>query len=691
MKKHFFSIVLYCVFSLFAFSQTTIKTMFYNMLNFPSSFQLSDDLNRLNRIVNNYQPDLFLVAEITSPDVEQLVLEKVLTTSNYKAVAYQNNTSGTPPFNNLQQFAFYNADKLILVKQGVIKTYLRDISHYTFKLNTLDQEANPILIEVFVAHLKASNTDSDKNNRNAMINDFFTAINNGLIPSTSFVLFAGDLNLYSSTEPAYQNLLNPLHKVKIVDPINSPGDWTANSTFQEIHTQSTRLNSIGDSGATGGLDDRFDFILMSENLKNNQNLTFVPNSYKAYGNNGNCFDKSVNNTSCSGQFSQELRDDLYYFSDHLPVVMELFTPKLMHVNYIDDGFINIPDNTTLNSTIKNLQVLNTTGKIFTYTIESGNEQGAFNLNSATGLLTTAKLLNYSQQKKYTLTILINDGTQTDTAILTINIQETADADSDGITNSFDLCPNTPIGTFVDYNGCTILPENNFKIAITNPTCQSKSNGKVTITATSNYTYIATLEGVDYNFTNNSLEIPNLSPKNYSVCISVPNFPTLKQCFEFNVQQAPGLNGRTAVETTNNKTTATFEINSGTAPYTVSINNAVLGSTFDTVFSIEVQQGDLVEIKSNLACEGTLKKHILIDDVLAYPNPVKDNITLLFSDNLLNQKVTYVIYNLLGKKVYSSTITLTSTSHQIDLSKLPPGVYYVTILEQATKSIKLIKL
>lgn len=691
MKKHFFSIVLYCFFTLYAFSQTTIKTMFYNMLNFPSSFQLSDDLNRLNNIVNSYQPDLFLVAEITSPDVEQLVLQKVLKTSNYKAVAYQNNTSGTPPFNNLQQFAFYNADKLTLVKQGVIKTYLRDLCHYTFKLNTLDQEINPILIEVFVAHLKASNTDSDKSNRNAMITDFFTAVDNGLIPATSFVLFAGDLNLYSSTEPAYQNLLSSLHKVKIVDPINSPGDWTANSTFQGIHTQSTRLNSIGDNGASGGLDDRFDFILMSENLKTNQNLTFVSNSYKAYGNNNNCFDKSVNNTSCTGQFTQELRDDLYYFSDHLPVVMELFTPKLMQVNYIDDGYLTIPDTTIINSTIKNLQVLTTSGKTFTYTIESGNEQGVFNLNSTTGLLTTAKLFNYSQQKKYTLTISINDGTQTDTATLTLNIQETADADQDGITDSFDLCPNTPIGSFVDYNGCTILPENNFRIAVTNPTCQLKTNGKVTITATSNYTYIASIDGIDYTFTNNSLEIPNLSPKNYTVCIRVPNLPALKQCFEFNIQQAPGLNGRTTVETTKNKANATIEIESGTAPYTVSINNTELGSTFETVFSVVVQQGDLVEIKSSLACEGTLKKQILIDDVLVYPNPTNSYATVLFPDNLMNQKVSLDIYNLLGKKVYSTTINLIATTHQIDLSPLPPGVYYLSIQKQTAKSIKLIKL
>ncbi len=332
MKKYCILLVFSFLFFV-SFSQSNIKTMFYNMLNFPSSFQITDDMNRLNRIVNEYQPDLFLVSEIVSLDAEQWVLQKVLniTDNKYKAVTYHYNSSGTPTFNNLQQLAFYNSQKLILVNERYIQTYLRDINHYTFKLNTDDNATNPIYLEVFVAHLKAGNTESDMNGRNAMITNFVTATNNNLIPSNSFVLFAGDLNLYYSDEPAYQNLLNPANTIKLIDPINSPGSWTNNTTFQTIHTQSTRTGSLSDSGASGGLDDRFDFILMSPNLVSNATLSYVPNSYKSFGNNGNCFNKNINNTTCTGTFSQQLRDDLYYFSDHLPVVMELKTPKSLSI------------------------------------------------------------------------------------------------------------------------------------------------------------------------------------------------------------------------------------------------------------------------------------------------------------------------------------------------------------------------
>src|SRR5690606_25688432 len=46
-----------------------------------------------------------------------------------------------------------------------------------------------------------------------------------------------------------------------------------------------------------------------------------------YGNNGNCFDQSINSEDCSGEYSFELRDDLYWMSDHTPVVMQFETTQ----------------------------------------------------------------------------------------------------------------------------------------------------------------------------------------------------------------------------------------------------------------------------------------------------------------------------------------------------------------------------
>ena len=56
-------------------------------------------------------------------------------------------------------------------------------------------------------------------------------------------------------------------------------------------------------------------------------LIYKPGTYRAYGNNGNCFNLSINNENCTGEFNPSLRSNLYNMSDHLPVVMELETDQ----------------------------------------------------------------------------------------------------------------------------------------------------------------------------------------------------------------------------------------------------------------------------------------------------------------------------------------------------------------------------
>jgi hypothetical protein len=79
------------------------------------------------------------------------------------------------------------------------------------------------------------------------------------------VLLGGDLNLYTFTEPAYQQLLQVTNNITFADPANRPGSWSNNPNFVDIFTQSTRTD-FGLGGTAGGFDDRFDFILTSENM-----------------------------------------------------------------------------------------------------------------------------------------------------------------------------------------------------------------------------------------------------------------------------------------------------------------------------------------------------------------------------------------------------------------------------------------
>lgn len=331
MKKLFLTYLLFLVSVYIVHTQETINTMFYNLLDFPEA-PPSNRADILKVIIEDYQPDLFMVCELQSQAGANIILNTSLTTpdNRYDAAQFISNQSDTN--SNLQQLVFYNTHKLILDDQTLITTSRRDINHYIFKLNTPDVATNPIYLDVFVTHLKSSQGSTNEQIRLQMVTEFTDNLSS--IPANHFVIFAGDLNLYTSNEGAYQELLDPSNAIVLKDPIDRLGSWHNNATFQDIHTQSTRTSNaeFNNHGAGGGLDDRFDFILISENLQSSATLHYVENSYKAYGNNATCFNDKINATSCSGtDYSQSLRDNLYNMSDHLPVVMQLQTDQVLNL------------------------------------------------------------------------------------------------------------------------------------------------------------------------------------------------------------------------------------------------------------------------------------------------------------------------------------------------------------------------
>jgi endonuclease/exonuclease/phosphatase family metal-dependent hydrolase len=320
--------LLFCVFLCHvAVAQQKINTMFYNLYRFPDNPPAHRE-QILKNILDEYHPDLLMTCELVREEGANRILNTSLQTSqfNFARAAF------TPTQINfsdpLQQMVFYNMDRLILIRQKILPTQVREINHYTFILNTTDLNTDSVFLEVFVTHLKSSDGTANQLARLHMVDTFAKALES--IPQNHHVLLAGDFNLYSAyDEPAYQKILDPSNAIKMVDPIDKPGNWSDNDTFKDIHTQATRISStgFGTGGATGGLDDRFDFIMMSENLRNAADLSYVPGSYKAFGNNGNCFNERIDHYDCEGVYSLPLRQNLYNMSDHLPVVMQLQTNK----------------------------------------------------------------------------------------------------------------------------------------------------------------------------------------------------------------------------------------------------------------------------------------------------------------------------------------------------------------------------
>jgi hypothetical protein len=130
------------------------------------------------------------------------------------------------------------------------------------------------------------------------------------------------------------------------DPINELGSWSGVSSFADVHTQAPCQDDDGAGMAdscngltAGGMDDRFDFQLMTGEVLDGSGFTYIgPNvpgmsgsqhSYRAFGNNGTTFQDDINHPSNTYAFtgvtsytSTQILNALHSVSDHLPVVAD---------------------------------------------------------------------------------------------------------------------------------------------------------------------------------------------------------------------------------------------------------------------------------------------------------------------------------------------------------------------------------
>ncbi len=201
---------------------------------------------------------------------------------------------------------------------------------------------------VYNTHYKASTGASNENKRADEAWNIRTDADS--LAEDALIIYAGDFNQRSSWDDGYNDFPslreNPYEIIKAgsmpqgtsgngqgVDPIHRPGAWHESYSFRDIHTQAP-------TASFGGVDDRFDFQMVSTELNDGEGLSYIgPNagdspaaveSYRAFGNNGT---HNLNGDISSGTgASWQVLQALETASDHLPVVMDLQLPAVMDVS-----------------------------------------------------------------------------------------------------------------------------------------------------------------------------------------------------------------------------------------------------------------------------------------------------------------------------------------------------------------------
>jgi endonuclease/exonuclease/phosphatase family metal-dependent hydrolase len=175
---------------------------------------------------------------------------------------------------------------------------------------------------IYNSHYKAGDEGPDMAQRFAEA-QIIRADADALGEGTS-ILYVGDFNAYSSSEQFFQTLISAGNG-RGVDPVNQLGDWHANSAFLLYFTQSPVVAADGLTG--GGLDDRFDFITVTDEVMDGAGFDYIPGSYRTFGNNGSVImNRAINHPSSTALPSLANRltvlNSLASVSDHLPVVAD---------------------------------------------------------------------------------------------------------------------------------------------------------------------------------------------------------------------------------------------------------------------------------------------------------------------------------------------------------------------------------
>jgi len=309
---------------------STVRIMTYNILNYQDENSREDDYAL---VIDFIQPDLIVAQEIIGETgyshFRSDVLD-VIAPNSWASAPFTNQTAQ-------QDIAlYYKDDTFTFISTSVVYTAqssgTRDVIQWVMLHNLSGIEFN-----VYGVHLKASSGTSNANQRlqeTTILRDHLNELD------ANFFIVAGDFNIYSnnsSSEPAFDMLTGASddNAGRLFDPIDRIGHWHNNSSYSDVHTQSPRTSSFG-GGANGGMDDRFDWLFVSQSiLDETSSMYYVDGTYWAFGNDGNHFNDAINDGN-NNSVSAEMADALHDASDHLPVYMDVWFDDL---TYSDQGIV----------------------------------------------------------------------------------------------------------------------------------------------------------------------------------------------------------------------------------------------------------------------------------------------------------------------------------------------------------------
>jgi len=224
------------------------------------------------------------------------------------------------------QCAFYRTQTIVEITASHADIFTgasRNADRWLFRLNGYDSTAARLY--AYSMHLKASVGEEALRETGALA----VRANADALGASVRAMFVGDFNVYNNSEPAYLAFLSA-GNAQAFDPLGT-GSWSGSSRAI-VHSQSPR--DIQGTLVGGGMDDRFDFHLVTGANIDGEGISMIAATYRSFGNDGLHYNLAINtngNSYFPGESarSNALALDLFNASDHIPILVDYQVPAVM--------------------------------------------------------------------------------------------------------------------------------------------------------------------------------------------------------------------------------------------------------------------------------------------------------------------------------------------------------------------------
>ena len=248
---------------------------------------------------------------------------------------------------------------------------------------------------------------------------------------------------------------------------------------------------------------------------------------------------------------------------------------------------------------------------------------------------------------------------------------------------------TEWGETEDYS-VTVAEIDGFSILTTAESCVDENDGNIQIDNKSDgFARQLVITGpstnINQTFNSSNFILFDAAPGDYEICITT-NVLNVTNCFEVTIEEAQPISLKLSSAKSSN--TYSFNIEDGTAPYNVYLNNELIAVSSEKEFDLEINETGKLEVKTAKDCEGLFQKSI--GDVILKQNPLTNFIELQLPIGITDAMIETTVFDINGKLIFRKEFKPENDVLQIPFQEYANGFYILKLSIENATPIKILK-